>query len=242
MVKPLTEPSMPALDAPRKRAIHEWSADERPREKFMTDGGDSLQAAELLAILVGSGNAREDAVTLMQRILADCKGSLRRLGRMSIPELCAYNGIGPAKAVTILAACELGVRHAAEEVDTERLDTSEKIYRFFYPKLRHLAVEEAHVLLLNRNLRFVRSVMIGRGGIDSASVDVRVVLREALVSNAVHVAFCHNHPSGSCRPSPQDDRLTADLKRACEAVRLIFIDHIVLADGCYYSYADEGRL
>ena len=117
----------------------------------------------------------------MQRLLDDCRGSLKRLGKRSIEELCAYRGIGPAKAVTVLAACELGARRHTEDADTEQFDCSQKIYRFFYEKLRDAPVEEAHVLLLNNNLRFIRSVQVCRGGIDSTTVDVRIVLREALV-------------------------------------------------------------
>ena len=129
-----------------------------------------------------------------------------------------------------------------EDADTEQFDCSQKIYRFFYEKLRDAPVEEAHVLLLNNNLRFIRSVQVCRGGIDSTTVDVRIVLREALVSNAVHIALCHNHPSGNPQPSRADDHLTDELRRACDAVQLRLIDHIVLADGNYYSYADAGRL
>lgn len=201
----LLEPSSPAFDHPRKKAIHEWDTGDRPREKFMNEGADALSPAELLAILVGSGNDREDAVT-------------------------------------VLAACELGARRHTEDADTEQFDCSQKIYRFFYEKLRDAPVEEAHVLLLNNNLRFIRSVQVCRGGIDSTTVDVRIVLREALVSNAVHIALCHNHPSGNPQPSRADDHLTDELRRACDAVQLRLIDHIVLADGNYYSYADAGRL
>lgn len=238
----LLDPSPVADDRPRKKAIHEWATGDRPREKFMNEGAEALSAAELLAILVGSGNDREDAVSLMERLLSDCRGSLKRLGKRTLEELCAYRGIGPAKAVTILAACEIGARRHSEEVDTEQFDASEKLYAFFYEKLRDTPVEEAHVLLLNQNLRFIRSVCVSRGGIDTATVDVRIVLREALVSNAVHVAFCHNHPSGNPHPSHADDRLTEELRRACDLLTLRFIDHIILADGCYYSYADHGRL
>lgn len=229
-------------ELPRKKAICEWDESDRPREKFMVEGSHELRPAELLAILVGSGNAEEDAVTLMQRILDDNKGSLKRVGQLSIPELCRYKGIGPAKAVTILAACELGVRRAMEGVDTERIDTPEKIYHYFYPKLRNLNVEEAHILLLNQRLGLIRSVMIGRGGLDRTMVDVRIVLREAIMGNAPHIALCHNHPSGDCTPSVADNKLTSDLKKACDTVGIKLIDHIVFADGNYYSYCDEGKM
>jgi DNA repair protein radC len=237
----LLEPSAPTLQ-PQKKSITELDINDRPREKFMTSGGSSLSAAELLAILVGSGNDKENAVTLMQRILSDCNGQLTTLGKRSIEELCAYHGIGPAKAVTILAACELGARRGAEGLQEEQFNCSEKLYRFFYEKLHDLPIEEAHVLLLNHNLRFIRSVMVARGGIDGTTIDIRVILREALVSNAVHIALCHNHPSGYPEPSAADDVITQQLKRACREVDLWFIDHIILADTQYYSYADQNRL
>lgn len=237
----LLEPSAPALH-PAKKSITEMDINDRPREKFMASGGSVLSAAELLAILVGSGNEKENAVTLMQRILSDCGGQLTTLGKRSIEELCAYHGIGPAKAVTILAACELGARRSAEGLQAESFDCSEKLYRFFYEKLHDLPMEEAHVLLLNKNLRFIRSVMVARGGIDGTMIDVRIVLREALVSNAVHVALCHNHPSGNPHPSGADDAITQQLAQACRTLDLKFIDHIIVADTKYYSYADHCRL
>lgn len=237
----LLEPSAPVLHS-QKKSITELDINDRPREKFMATGGSSLSAAELLAILVGSGNEKENAVTLMQRILSDCNGQLTTLGKRSIEELCAYHGIGPAKAVTILAACELGARRSAEGLQTEQFDCSGKLYRFFYEKLHDLPIEEAHVLLLNKNLRFIRSVMVARGGIDGTMIDIRVVLREALVSNAVYIALCHNHPSGNPTPSGADDGITQQLKRACREVDLVLIDHIIVADTQYYSYADHNRL
>lgn len=229
-------------ETPRKKAICDWDVNDRPREKFMAEGGQKLKAAELLAILVGSGNAEEDAVTLMQRILDDHKGSLKRVGQLPISELCRYKGIGPAKAVTILAACEFGVRRALEGVDIAKLDSSEKIYHYFYPKLRHLEVEEAHILLLTQRLGVIKSVMIGRGGLDRTMVDIRVALREAIVGKAPHIVLCHNHPSGDCTPSAADNKLTSDLKRACDIVGIRLIDHIVFTDGNYYSYCDEGKI
>ena len=237
----LLEPSAPT-QKPQKESIKHWDVDERPRERFMGGNRDTLSPAELLAILVGSGSAKEDAVTLMRRILDDCNGSLRLLGRKSIEELCAYNGIGPAKAITILAACELGVRHEREEFRPQLFHSSEDIYNHFYPRLRGRSTEEVHALYLNQQLGFIRSVMISRGGIDASLCDLRVVLREALVCDAVHVALCHNHPSGNKTPSRADDDLTRRLAQACSTVQLKFIDHIVLIDGNYYSYSDAGKL
>lgn len=236
----LLEPSSPAY--PRKKAIHEWCEDERPREKFMALGGTKLSSAELLAILVGSGNAQEDAVALMQRLLDDCSNSLRILGRRSIEELCAYNGIGPAKAITILAACELGTRHENEQFCPQRFGDAQSIYRYFYKKMRGLSVEEVHALFLNQSLGFIRSVLISKGGLNTSTIDVRVILREALVCDAVHIVVCHNHPSGNSLPSLQDDEVTDKIRQACTTMHLKLLDHLILTDGSYFSYAEKGLL
>lgn len=237
----LLEPSAPDYHAD-KTPIKHWDVDLRPRERLMAEGAKALSPAELLAILVGSGSAKEDAVSLMRRLLRDCNESLRTLGRKSIEELCAYNGIGPAKAVTILAACELGARHEVEVYRPEVFNSSQAIYQYFYPKLRGLNHEEVHALFLNKQLGFIRSIRLSQGGLDSSTCDARILLREALACDAVHVVVCHNHPSGHTQPSPADDRITERLFRACQAVDLRLIDHIIIVDGGYYSYADHDRL
>lgn len=226
-----------------KRSIAHWDEADRPRERLARLGPEALSAAELLAILIGSGNAEESAVDLMRRVMADCNNNLNTLGKKSINELCQYKGMGPAKAITLLAACELGKRRKAESAEQRlRVTNSKDIYEFFLPKLQDLATEECHVMLLNQNLRLIRSQCVSRGGLTGTVVDVRLVLEAAILAHATHMALCHNHPSGSPQPSNADDRLTQRMKRAAEAVDIRLIDHIVLADGCYYSYNDEGRL
>ena len=226
-----------------KRSIAHWDEADRPRERLARLGPEALSAAELLAILIGSGNAEESAVDLMRRVMADCNNNLNTLGKKSINELCQYKGMGPAKAITLLAACELGKRRKAESAEQRlRVTNSKDIYEFFLPKLQDLATEECHVMLLNQNLRLIRSQCVSRGGLTGTVVDVRLVLEAAILAHATHMALCHNHPSGRPRPSNADDRLTQRMKRAAEAVDIRLIDHIVLADGCYYSYSDEGRL
>lgn len=226
-----------------KLSITDLNAEDRPREKFEAHGGDSLSSAELLAILIGSGNAEENAVQLMQRILGDCSNSLTGLGRMSIGELCKYKGMGPAKAISLLAACELGRRRALEDGRNKRqFQSAEDIYSFYLSKLRDTMVEESHVLLLNNNLRLLGSKLISRGGITGTVVDIRLVLKEALLAGATKMALCHNHPSGNPRPSRQDDDLTERLKEAAKQVEIQLIDHVIVTDGCYYSYQTEGRL
>ncbi len=224
-------------------SIKQWKECERPRERLAAFGAAELSDPELLAILIGSGNASESAVGLMRRVLADCSNNLNTLGKMSIEQLCAYNGIGPAKAITLLAACELGKRRQKEAVEERRKVTSSRdIYDYFLPVLQDAPTEECHVLLLNQNLKVIGARCVGRGGITGTVVDVRIILREALLVRATAIALCHNHPSGNVRPSPEDDRLTKRLKSAAEAMELRLVDHLVLTDGAYYSYNDEGRL
>ena len=226
-----------------KLNINQWSEDDRPRERLERLGPSALSDAELLAILVGSGSTKEDAVSLMKRILNDCHNNLNTLGKLTIRDLCQYNGIGPAKAITILAACELGKRRQRESLEERPdLSTATRIYNYMHPVMQDLDVEEFWVLLLNQNHRLIKQVRIAHGGISEVSVDVRIIIREAVLANATMVVACHNHPSGSIRPSRQDDALTDSLKKACELMRLHFSDHVVVADGCYFSYHESGRL
>ena len=223
--------------------ITDLSLDDRPREKFAAHGAATLSKAELLAILIGSGNTEENAVQLMQRIMNDCQGSLATLGNMGIDSLCRYKGMGPAKAISVLAACELGRRRMAEGMELRpQLTSSADIFAYMTPRLKGTPVEECHAILLNNHLRVVGCKLISRGGITGTVVYVRLVLREALLCNATHLALCHNHPSGNPRPSGEDDRLTQKLKAAAATMDLRLIDHIILTDEAYFSYQDEGRL
>ena len=223
--------------------ITDLSLDDRPREKFAAHGAATLSKAELLAILIGSGNTEENAVQLMQRIMNDCQGSLATLGNMGIDSLCRYKGMGPAKAISVLAACELGRRRMAEGMELRpQLTSSADIFAYMTPRLKGTPVEECHAILLNNHLRVVGCKLISRGGITGTVVDVRLVLREALLCNATHLALCHNHPSGNPQPSGEDDRLTQKLKAAAATMDLRLIDHIILTDEAYFSYQDEGRL
>jgi len=225
-----------------KLNINQWAAEDRPREKMARLGPEGLSNAELLAILIGSGSTRESAVDLMKRVLNDCNNNLNALGKMSVRDLCAYNGIGEAKAITILAACELGKRRQAQAPE-ERPDltTATRIYNYMHPKMQDLDVEEFWVLLLNQHYRLIRDVRISHGGITETSVDVRIVIREAVLSNATVLVACHNHPSGSLLPSRADNELTNTIRRACELMRIKFMDHVIVTDGHYYSYHEEGK-
>jgi DNA repair protein RadC len=206
-------------------------------------GASALSDAELLAILVGSGSTKEDALTLMKRILADCNNNLNSLGKMTLRQLCEYNGVGEAKAITILAACELGKRRQMESPE-ERPDlgTATRIYNHMHPMMQDLDVEEFWLLLMNQNYRLIKKVRISHGGITEVAVDIRIIMREAVLANATIMAVCHNHPSGSLRPSQQDNQLTNNLKSACDVMRIHFLDHVIITDGHYFSYHESGRL
>ena len=225
-----------------KLTINRWAEEDRPREKMISKGAQALTNAELLAILIGSGNAEDSAVALMQKVLAAYGNSLDRVGRLSVDELCRFKGIGPAKAITILAACELGRRRAVEQPERRQVRSAAQVYDYFYPFMRDLAVEECHVLLLNQSSTIIDSVRIGMGGLTETVVDVRLILREALLKRATSLILCHNHPSGNLRPSQHDDRLTRQVQEAARLLNLTLCDHVIFTDGGYYSYADEGRL
>lgn len=226
-----------------KLNIKDWAEDDRPREKLAKHGPEALSEAELLAILIGSGNAEETAVDLMRRILKDCNNSLRQLGRMKLHELAGnYKGMGPAKAVTLLAACELGLRRQREEaLAREQVTSAADIYAYFAP-LHHLDIEECHLLLLNQNHRILGSRLLSRGGLAGASVDIREALRHALLAQAPAIVLCHNHPSGQPQPSAEDDRLTATLREAARTMNIRLLDHVVVAEGSYYSYNDHSKI
>ncbi len=226
-----------------KLNINQWAEEDRPREKLMRLGPSALSDAELLAILVGSGSPKEDAVTLMKRILTDCKNNLNTLGKMTFHQLTGYNGIGEAKAITIMAACELGKRRQKQSPE-ERPDlgTATLIYNHMHPVMQDKDVEEFWLLLMNQNHRLIKEMCISHGGITEVSVDVRIIMREAVLANATIIAVCHNHPSGNLAPSTHDDAITTTIKRACDVMRIRFLDHVIVVDGNYYSYHEDGRI
>ena len=225
-----------------KLNINEWAAEDRPREKMASLGTAALSDAELLAILIGSGSPQESAVDLMKRVMKDCGNNLNTLGKMSISDLCQYNGIGAAKAITILAACELGKRRQMQSPEERpELSSATRIYNHMHPVMQDLDTEEFWILLMNQHYRLIKKVRISHGGITETSVDIRIIIREAVLANATILAACHNHPSGSLSPSRWDDELTKSIKRACELMRIHFMDHVIVTDGHYFSYHEAGR-
>ena len=225
-----------------KLTIAQWSEDDQPREKLRDKGPQALSNAELLAILIGSGTPGTSAVELMQEVLNDCKNNLNSLGKMTIRDLCRHKGIGEAKAITILAACELGKRRQAETPEERPdLSTATRIYNHMHPLMQDFDVEEFWALLLNQHYRLIKKVRISRGGITETSVDIRIIMREAVLANATILAVCHNHPSGSLTPSHADDELTKGIRRACELMKIHFMDHVIITDGHYYSFHEQGK-
>lgn len=224
-------------------SINHWSEADRPREKLERLGASALSDAELLAILIGSGSPKESAVDLMRRILGDCNNNLNTLGKMSVQDLEQYHGMGPAKAITILAACELGKRRKNTDAEQRQdLGSATAIYNFMHPKMQDLDVEEFHILLMNQAFKLIKSICVSHGGMTETAVDIRVIMKHAILNGTTVMAVCHNHPSGNTRPSTNDDRLTLQIKHACEVMRIHFLDHVIVTDGRYYSYHEEGRV
>lgn len=225
-------------------SIKQWAEDDRPREKMAAHGAQALSKAELLAILIGSGVPGVSAVELMRTILADYSDSLMLLGRATTHDLMRYNGIGEAKAITILAACQLANLRLKEEMpDRQHISSAEDAAAYFRPRMQDLNVEECHLLLLDNALRVKGSVLLSRGGLAGASVDVREILRQAIVAQSSAVMLCHNHPSGILQPSHQDEDLTSRTAEACRIVGIRLLDHIIMGyGGKYYSFMENNRL
>ena len=226
-----------------KLPISNWSEQDQPREKLERLGASQLTDAELLAILIGSGSTDESAVSLTQRILNDCNNNLNTLGKRTIRELETYKGMGPAKAITILAACELGKRRQSQcREERPDLGAASLIYDYMHPIMQDLDVEEFWVLYMNQGCRLIKAYKLSHGGLSDTSVDIRIIMKEALLCNATVVAVCHNHPSNNLKPSSMDDKITLAIRKACGLMRLHFLDHVIITDGDYYSYHLDNRL
>ncbi len=224
-------------------SIKNWANDDRPREKLAQKGRSILSDAELLAILIGSGNKQESAVQLSQRILSTVDHNLNELGKLSISHLKKFKGIGEAKAITIAAALEVGRRRRDEEgPKVERIHSSHDVFTLLYPLIGELEHEEFWVLYLNNSNKVMHKSQLSKGGITGTLVDVRLVLKQALELGAVGIILAHNHPSGNIRPSSSDKQMTKKLKLAADALDIKVLDHLILAQHQYLSFADKGIL
>jgi len=223
--------------------IKSWANDDRPREKMLAKGRQSLSDSELLAIILGSGSRGESAVQLSQRILSDHKNNLHELGRVSISDLTKYHGVGEAKAINILAALELG-RRRSESTPLQKpiIKDSRSAYNVFKPLLEDLPHEEFWIALCNKKNVVLSVLPVGRGGVGSVVVDIKIILKAAIENLASMIVVCHNHPSGEVTPSREDRALTEKLKGSAKLIDLIIADHIIIGNNKYYSFADEGLL
>ena len=224
-------------------SIKQWAPEDRPTERLQRLGAESLTDAELLAILIGSGTQQYSAVDIANHVLGKFNRNLNTLGKARFDEILDTEGVGTQTACKILAAVELGRRRqmATPELHPD-MSTATRIYNYMLPKMQDLATEEFHILLMNQNYRLVKSVKISQGGITETSADIRVMMREAVLCNATILAACHNHPSGSLSPSRADDELTRAIKEACRVMRIHFLDHVIVTDGAYMSYREQGKL
>ncbi len=226
-----------------KLSIKQWAEEDRPREKLLLKGVSALSDSELLAILIGSGNDKQSAVELSKEILLEAGNDLNRLARMGVADLVNnYRGIGHAKAVTIIAALELGRRRKTTGEPRKKIVTSMDAYEQFLPLLGDLNHEETWALLTDRSNQVISTLQVSRGGIAGTVVDVRLILREALTRYATGLFLGHNHPSGNLAPSPQDISITKKLKEAALYMDIVLLDHIIIGSDAYFSFADEGVL
>ena len=226
-----------------RMSIKQWAPEDRPTERLQRLGAESLTDGELLAILIGSGTQQYSAVDIANHVLGKFNRNLNTLGKARFDEILDTEGVGTQTACKILAAVELGKRRqmATPELHPD-MSTATRIYNYMLPKMQDLATEEFHILLMNQNYRLVKSVKISQGGITETSADIRVMMREAVLCNATILAACHNHPSGSLSPSRADDELTRAIKEACRLMHIHFLDHVIVTDGAFYSYHEQGKI
>ncbi|PKG51147.1 RadC family protein [Olleya sp. 1-3] len=224
-------------------SIKNWSQDDQPREKLLYKGKATLSDAELVAILIGSGNRSESAVSLCKRILASVDNNLSDLGKLSIKQLMEFKGIGEAKAISIIAALELGRRRRGEEaLQKKKIQSSKSVFELMQPVIGELPHEEFWIVYLNNSNKVIYKNQLSKGGITGTLVDTRLVLKTALEVGAVGLILSHNHPSGTLKPSQADKDVTLKLKTAAQSLDIKVLDHLIITENAYFSFADEGML
>lgn len=230
-------------NSPKHLTIKSLSEDDRPREKLATLGRQNLSDAELIAIILGSGNKKETAVQLAQRMLSENNNNINQIAKLSLAELKKYNGVGEAKAVNIAAAFELGRRrNDLETTEKVKITSSNVAYKILQKRLCDLPHEEFWILILNRANQVVKEEYLSKGGISGTVVDVRLICKAAIENNASAVVIAHNHPSGQLTASEQDKSITKKLKEALKTFEIALLDHLIIGDQKYYSFADDGIL
>ena len=224
-------------------SIKSWAEDDRPREKFMAKGRSALSDAELIAILIGSGNKNESAVELSKKILSSVGNNLNRLGQLSLNDLMKFKGIGEAKAISIISALELGRRRKTLGDDkTVKIESSITAYEALYPYLADLDHEQFYTMLLNRSNKVIDIVKISQGGVSGTVADSKLIFKSAVEKLASGIILAHNHPSGNLSPSQADITLTRKLQEAGKLLDISVLDHIIIANNEYFSFADQGMI
>ena len=225
----------------QKLTIKCWAPDDQPREKLVAKGKASLSDAELIAILIGSGNRDESAVALSKRILQSVNGNIHKLAKLTIEKLMTFKGVGAAKAIAIITALELGKRRQLENVKERATITSSKdVFTLMQPVLGDLEHEEFWVLFLDNSNKVVAKRQISKGGLTATVVDVRLLYKSALEFVSVAIIVCHNHPSGKLQPSAADKHITQKIKQAGVTLDIKLLDHLIITEKAYFSFADEG--
>lgn len=225
------------------RSIKTWAHDDRPRLKLASKGKRTLSDSELIAILINSGTREKTAIDLAKEILLSCNNSLVELSKKTIPELCRFKGMGEAKAVSLIAGLELSKRIRVKDKRVKKgITSSQDSYQTFRPLLEGLNHEEFYVLLLNRSNRIIKHALISSGGINQTVVDPRIIFKHAIDSMACSMILAHNHPSGQLKPSDQDVLLTRKIKASAKIMEIELLDHLILTDYGYFSFADSGIL
>ena len=231
------------MNAALRLSIKQWAPEDRPTERLQRLGTDSLTDAELLAILIGSGTSQYSAVDIAKHVLGKFGGNLNTLGKARFDEFEDIEGVGTQTACKIMAAVELGKRRQTATAELRPdMSTATRIYNYMLPKMQDLNHEEFWVLLMNQNYKLLKAERISIGGITETSADIRIIMREAVLNNATILAVCHNHPSGSISPSRQDDMLTQSIQKACQLMRIHFLDHVIVTDGAYFSFHEAGKI
>jgi len=227
----------------KKTGIKNWAVEDRPREKMLSKGTGSLSDSELLAILIGSGTKNDSAVDLARKLLHEAGNNLNRLGKYGINDMKRIKGIGKARAVSIMAALELGRRRKYTDIEeTEKITSSTDVFQYMYSKLSDLSYEEFWVLFLNRSNKIIEKRRISQGGISGTVTDVRLILKSAIENLASSIIICHNHPSGNLHPSDSDIKITQKIKDSAILMDITLLDHVIVAGNNFYSFADDNKL
>lgn len=227
----------------QRYTILDWSTQDRPREKFIERGAFSLSDAELIAILLRTGTSSSTAVDLAKQMLGACNNKLSKLADLSYQKLKETKGIGSAKAVTLLAAFEIGKRLRAEKVSEDaHIRKTEDVVEFMQDKIANLSHEEFWTIYLSQSCKIIEAIQIGKGGINSTTVDIRLIFKNALLNSATNVIICHNHPSGNLQPSQKDTQLTAEIQKAAKTLNIRILDHVIIHKNHYFSFHEEALI